>query len=227
MELLFIDESGDDGLAEGSSEFYILAGVAVEDIFWKETFWKLFKFRQHVLQQYGLKIDELKGRDIFQHRGAVFFNTKLQPSDQQQIGEKLIDMICTDLKVELHVLAKSKQEFLDRQLTPIHHPEKLFRQEIWTEYIARYEKYLLQTSRTKRHPENGLVFYDKNQQKHVRGLIRQFTRKFDERSEIFRRRFNRRRYLLRFQNVSFYTIGGFCSFTCVTDSAGKTAKRRL
>jgi len=42
MELLFIDESGDDGLVEKSSEFYILAGVAVEDIYWKENFWKLF-----------------------------------------------------------------------------------------------------------------------------------------------------------------------------------------
>jgi hypothetical protein len=38
MELLFVDESGDDGLAQGSTDFYILAGVSIEDRYWKEGF---------------------------------------------------------------------------------------------------------------------------------------------------------------------------------------------
>ncbi|MGH7453531.1 MAG: DUF3800 domain-containing protein [bacterium] len=73
MELLFIDESGDDGVNEKSSQFYILTGVAIEDIFWKETFWNLSRFRERIVQKYGLKIDEIKGENIFQHEGSLQF----------------------------------------------------------------------------------------------------------------------------------------------------------
>jgi hypothetical protein len=183
MELLFIDESGDDGLAPKSSEFYILAGVAVEDCFWKETFWKLFGFRQHILRKFGLKIDELKGEDIFHHEGDLF-NTKLEPTDEKWICESLIELICAELKVGLHIWAKSKRKFLQRYTEPLRNPQKIFRQEIWREYLSRYEQHLFEKSHSRGYPQNAMVFYDKNQQKHVRSLIREFTRKFDEQSEF-------------------------------------------
>jgi hypothetical protein len=86
MELLFIDESGDDGLAEKSSEFYILAGVAVEDLYWKENFWKLFQFRQRILQkhirklvrEYTRKFDqqsEFPGAGLIED--VLFYNSKM------------------------------------------------------------------------------------------------------------------------------------------------------
>jgi hypothetical protein len=36
-----MDESGDNGLVEGSSDFYILAGISIEDRYWKKYFWKI------------------------------------------------------------------------------------------------------------------------------------------------------------------------------------------
>lgn len=37
MELLFLDESGDNGLAEGSSKYYILAGISFEDVVFRDS----------------------------------------------------------------------------------------------------------------------------------------------------------------------------------------------
>lgn len=178
MELLFIDESGDDGVVKSSSEFYILAGVAVEDRFWKETFWKLFNFRQLLFQKYGLRIEELKGEHLFQHEGYLF-NTKLEPFDEKWICENLIDLICSDLKVACLVLAKSKNDFLARHPEPLLNPVKLFREEMWREYLFRYEQYLLQKSLASGHPQTAMIFYDRNQERHVKNLVREFARRFD------------------------------------------------
>jgi len=183
MELLFVDESGDDGVTEKSSPFYILAGVAVEDIYWKETFWKLSRFRLNILQKYGIRTDELKGEAIFQHEG-VLFNSGLFPSDQEWICKSLIDLICHDLKVELFILVKSKNEFHRRYTMPMRNPEKIFRQEVWRGYLSHYEKILVEKSRKTDHLQTGMIFYDKNQEKHVRNLVREFTRRFDPQSEF-------------------------------------------
>ena len=178
MELLFIDESGDDGVVKGSSEFYILAGVAVEDIYWKETFWKLSNFRLLLFQKYGLRIEELKGEHLFQHEGYLF-NTKIEPFDEKWICENLIELICSDLKVACYVLAKSKSAFLERHPEPLSNPAKLFRQEIWREYLFHFEQYLLQKSLASKHPQTAMIFYDRNQERHVKNLVREFARRFD------------------------------------------------
>ncbi len=183
MELLFIDESGDDGVVKGSSEFYILAGVAVEDIHWKETFWKLREFRNHIAQKFGLIVSEFKGYDLFSHRGK-FFNSTLGPDDQKWICEQFLDLICASLKVDLHVLTKSKREFLSRQQPSMRNLQKLFRQEAWTIFLKNYEQYLLSRSKAADYPQTGLVFFDQNHEKHVRSIVRQFSRKFDLQAEF-------------------------------------------
>ena len=183
MELLFIDESGDDGLAEKSSEFYILAGVAVEDIYWKESFWKLFQFRQTILQKYGLRADEIKGEAIFQHEG-VLFNSGLFPDDQKWICDRLIELICAELKVELYVMAKSKRAFLRKHPQPMPNSTKIFREETWRGYLSLYEEALFSKSREHGAIQTGLVFFDSNQEKHIRKLVREYTRKFDQQSEF-------------------------------------------
>lgn len=183
MELLYVDESGDDGLAERSSNFYILAGVAVNDFHWKETFWKLMQFRQELLRQYGLRVDEIKGEDIFHHEGPLF-NSGLLPKDQLWICHKLIKLICDELKITLHIQAKSKKKFLLRHENFSGNLQKLFRQEIWEGYLGQYEDELFKKSTRIGYPQNAMIFYDRNQEKHIRSLVRKFTKKFNEQSDF-------------------------------------------
>ncbi len=178
MELLFLDESGDNGLAEGSSKYYILAGISFEDWSWKENFWKMVDYRRHITQKYGIMFDELKGSDLFAHRG-YFFNSPLIPADQEQIYKQAIDLICDEFKAKFFVIAKSKDAFRKRFVQG-KNLIKLFNQEIWTEYLTMFEEYLIRKSETTKQPQNGLIYFDSNQEKFVRKIIRQFSRKFDQ-----------------------------------------------
>lgn len=181
MEILFIDESGDNGLSKGSTDFYILAGISFEDWRWKENFWKILEYRRQISQRYGLIIDELKGSEIFSHRGP-FFNSTLSPHDLKWIYNQSIDLICDKLNLALFVVVKSKKEFRNRQIQS-RNLIKLFNQEAWTEYLLMYEEYLTKKSIATKHPQTGLVYFDSNQEKYVRKIVRQFSRKFDQQSE--------------------------------------------
>jgi hypothetical protein len=183
MELLFMDESGDNGFAEGGTEFYILAGISIEARHWKEYFWRILDFRRQISQKYGLKIDELKGSDLFSHRGP-FFNSPLGPYDLEWIYEQVIKLICDSL-VELFVVAKSKDEF--RRPQPgmkIEHLARVFNERIWIEYLSMYEQYLIEKSGRRQYPQTALIYFDFNpgQEKPVRKMVREFSRKFDQQS---------------------------------------------
>lgn len=71
-----------------------------------------------------------------------------------------------------------------RHPSPMRNPEKLFRQEIWREYLFRDEECLLNKSQEAHFPQTAMIFYDKNQEKHVRGLVREFNIKFDEQNRF-------------------------------------------
>ncbi|MDM8559578.1 DUF3800 domain-containing protein [Candidatus Parabeggiatoa sp. HSG14] len=97
MNFLYTDESGDNGFSTGSTELFVLAGLSVESQFWKEYFWKIKNLRQEIVKEYGLiKFNELKGSDIFSHRGH-FFNSLITPTDLANIYENIIELICDPL----------------------------------------------------------------------------------------------------------------------------------
>lgn len=182
MELLYLDESGDNGLAEGSSKYYILAGISFDDYRWKENFWKIIDFRKRITQKYGIMLEELKGSELFLHRGA-FFNKPLNPNDLEWIYQQTITLICDELQSNIFVVVKSKEEYRRRFING-KNITKLFNQEAWTEFLSIYEGHLLEKSGLKKHPETGIIFFDSNQEKYVRKIVRQFSRKFDQRSQF-------------------------------------------
>jgi Protein of unknown function (DUF3800) len=185
MELLFIDESGDNGLVEGSTEFYILAGISIESSCWKECFWKILDLRRVISQKYGLRIDEIKGSHLFSHRGP-FFNSSLNPLDLEWIYNQIIDLICAPL-IECFAIVKSKKEFKKSQFQPkTKNLIRLLDERIWREYLTAYETYLLEKTGKTQRPQTALIYFDFNpsQEKHVRQIVREFSRKFDRQARF-------------------------------------------
>jgi hypothetical protein len=185
MEFLFIDDSGDNGFSEGSTEFLILAGISVESSYWKEYFWKIKELRQKISQKYGLKFEELKGSDIFTHRGPFFNSLVASPKDSLWIYKQCVELICDD-SVNLFVTRQSKKEFEKRQKqTTIKNIKKLFDQWIWTEYLQMYDNYLLYKSKQHGKPQTGLIYSDNSgQQKYIRKIVKSFSTRFDNQSEL-------------------------------------------
>jgi len=180
MKLLYIDESGDNGFAEGSTDFFILAGISLDAQYWKEYFWQILSLRSLISQRFGLTIEEIKGSDLFYHRGPFFFSS-LGPFDLSWIHDRFIELIC-DPRVEIFVLIKSKKTF--REQTPYLELKNLikpFNEQVWKEYLLKYEEYLLRESKDLNVPQNAMVYYDFNpaQEKTSRKILREFSRKFD------------------------------------------------
>lgn len=85
------------------------------------------------------------------------------------------------MSLSLFVVVRSKEEFKRRQ-TYDRNPIKIFTQEIWTEYLSMYEEYLIEKSVATKNPHTGLIYFDLNQEKYVRKIVRQFARKFNQQS---------------------------------------------
>ncbi len=179
MEFLYIDESGDNGLQEGSSEFYILAGLAIESFNLRELYWEIREFRKWINKRYGLEFQEIKGSDIFYHRGP-FFNSLVAPSELEEIHKEIVNIIC-ESPINLFASIKSKKEFKERY-NPLSNPNaiKVFTQEIWRYFLSSYEEHLLDKSRQNEQPENRLVYVDSSNSKqegHIRKIVREYFHK--------------------------------------------------
>lgn len=72
MYLLYVDESGDTGLAPGSSPYFALSGFVVHELRWHETLELIVNFRKAIRIRYGLKLREEIHAGHFIHKpGAV------------------------------------------------------------------------------------------------------------------------------------------------------------
>lgn len=183
MELLFVDESGDNGFEEGSSAIYALAGVSLEACHWKESFWRLRNLKQLFMQKYGAQIDELKCNDLFTHRGQ-FFSSPFQPKERQWIYEQVMDTL---LESQLNLFATLKRkEILRKQFVsePKDKLVKLLNESVWRSLLTLYEEHLIEKSLASGQPQNGLVYCDISPaKKQVRSLVRAFARRLNEQNE--------------------------------------------
>lgn len=81
MYLLYVDESGDTGhLSAGSqTEFFVLSGIVIHELEWKNTLDQIVNFRRVLKQKYKLKIShEIHCRDFFGKPGPTAHIPKYQ-----------------------------------------------------------------------------------------------------------------------------------------------------
>lgn len=58
MYLMYVDESGDAGLINSPTRYFVLTGLVVHELRWKEVLDHLIAFRRYARQQYGVKLRE-------------------------------------------------------------------------------------------------------------------------------------------------------------------------
>lgn len=177
---LFVDESGDNGFSEGSTDTFTLAGLAIECSTWKEYLWKIKDVRREITQKYGLLFNEIKGAEIFSHRGPLFNSRITSPSDVQWVYEQFINIIC-DPMTALFAISLSKEQFREGQNQSNHKQLiKLFSQKVWNDYLAMYNEHLLEKSRYTGNVETGIVYSDMNhsQGKYIRRIVKQYSESF-------------------------------------------------
>lgn len=82
MYLMYVDESGDSGLENSPTRFFILSAIVIHELRWKQTLTNLVAFRRDIRDKKGLKLREeihcnefINRRDLFGGSGR---NLKLE-----------------------------------------------------------------------------------------------------------------------------------------------------
>lgn len=58
MYLMYVDESGDVGLRNSPSTFFVLTGLVIHELRWRDTLEQLVAFRRRMRDRYGLHLRE-------------------------------------------------------------------------------------------------------------------------------------------------------------------------
>jgi hypothetical protein len=81
MYLMYVDESGDTGLTNSPSQYFVLSGVVVHELKWKDFINDLVSFRRNLKQKYGIGLrEEMHAAEFLRrsHHAALPKNIRLQ-----------------------------------------------------------------------------------------------------------------------------------------------------
>lgn len=81
MYLMYVDESGDTGLINSPSRFFVLSGIVVHELKWRDLINDLISFRRNLKQKYGIGLrEEMHAAEFLRrsHTDALPKNIRLQ-----------------------------------------------------------------------------------------------------------------------------------------------------
>jgi len=72
MYLIYVDESGDIGLRNSPSQYFVLSGLVVHELRWHSTLDAIIACRRNLRATYGLKLrEEIHAADFLHHPGDL------------------------------------------------------------------------------------------------------------------------------------------------------------
>lgn len=167
MHLMYVDESGDCGLVNSPTRFFVLSGLVVHELRWHDTLDRFIAFRQAMKAKFGLKLrEEIHAGNFFTRPGKL---SRIMRNDRLTIVRSLADELAgmADLNF-IHVL-------VDKQGKPLTYD--VFEMG-WKALIQRFENTI--THRNFPGPQNaderGLILPDHTDDKKLTGLLRKMRR---------------------------------------------------
>lgn len=165
MYLMYVDESGDIGLTNSPSRYFVLAALVVHELRWQDTLNSLIQFRRNMKNRFGLNMrEEIHAFNFISKPGPVLMQIKR--NDRLTILRAFLDHLASlpDLNVFAVCVDKSTKtagyEVFDRS---------------WRALIQRFENTI--SHRNFAGPANpderGILFADETERKRVQTLLRQ------------------------------------------------------
>jgi hypothetical protein len=167
MYIMYIDESGDIGLNNSPTKFFILSGIVLHELRWLDYFNQLVDFRKRMLKTFGLHLREEIHSSQFISKPGSF--SRIKKNDRLTILRDFANELATmsDLNVINVVVDKTNK--------PANYD--VFEM-AWKALLQRFENTL--SHRNFRGPANaddkGLIISDNTDSKKLTTLIRQMRR---------------------------------------------------
>jgi hypothetical protein len=161
--LMYVDESGDDGVLNSPTQFFVLSGLVMHELRWRDCVGRIYEFRKRIKARFGLRIrEEIHASHMINRPGEL---GRIRKNDRLAILRHFIDEIAAlpDISVINVVVDKSGK---DREVD-------IFSL-AWRALIQRFENTI--SHRNFPGPANpddrGMIFPDETNLKKLRGLVR-------------------------------------------------------
>lgn len=167
MYLMYVDESGDCGMANSPTGYFILSGVVIHELRWNEYLDRLVEFRKRMLNYFGLHMrEEIHASNFINNPGNL---QRIKRHDRLAILRHFADEIATmnDLNI-INVVTKKAGKQADYDVFS----------NAWKVLIQRFEN----TIHYHNFPglnnplDRGMIFPDNTDRKKLTLLVRKMRR---------------------------------------------------
>lgn len=107
MFMMYVDESGDPGLAGSPCRYYVLSGLVVHELCWRPVLERLLEFRRRMRDAYGLKLrEELHAARMINKPGAL---VRIKRHERLKIIRDFADQLASIPEINLINVVIDKQ----------------------------------------------------------------------------------------------------------------------
>jgi len=163
MYLIYIDESGDTGMNNSPTKYFILSGLVIHETNWRTTLENLVEFRKDLRDYKGLKIrDEIHAVNFINKPGDLM---RIKRNDRLDILKKCLDWLNNQENLKIITIVVNKQN-------------KNFDNDIfeyaWSEFIKNFENNIKLKNfyYTNNQDEKGLILPDNTDGEKLTQIVR-------------------------------------------------------
>lgn len=163
MYLLYIDESGDSGLQNSPSRYFVLTGLVIHELRWKRYLNQIVDFRRRMRRSYGLKLrEEIHSAHLINRPGSLI---RIKKQDRLAILRHFADELATMNEISLISVV------IDKYGKPADY--NVFEM-AWKVLIQRFENTMANRnfSGPANPDERGMLFPDNTDNKKLTQLLR-------------------------------------------------------
>jgi hypothetical protein len=163
---MYVDESGDIGLNNSPTRFFILTGLVVHELRWKANLDQLVSFRRRMRDLHGFKLpEELHASHLINTPGDL---KRIKRNDRLSIIRALATELATMQDINFVNVV------VDKQGKP---PDFDVFGKAWQALIQRFENTIRNSNfpGPANHNERGLIFPDRTDDKKLTLLLRRMT----------------------------------------------------
>lgn len=158
---MYVDESGDSGLVNSPTDYYILSAIVIHELRWRQTLTDLVEFRKTLRETKGLKLrEEIHCTNFINKPGDL---KRIKRNDRLDILKKCIDWLNGRNDVNVFSIAVNKTN----KTTDIF-------ELAWNALLTRFETTISHKnfSGPQNPDERGIVLSDNTEGEKLRKLIR-------------------------------------------------------
>ena len=165
MYLLYSDESGDPGIKNSPVRYFIISGLIIHELRWKEVLDSLINFRRFLRETKGLKLREEIHAESFINRPGKL--KRLKRNDRLDILKKCLDWAAN--QPDLNVITICVDKLTKK--------ENVF-DLAWKTFIQRFENTLSRNNfRGPKNPDDrGVIISDNTDGRKLTKLLRKMRR---------------------------------------------------